>query len=241
MGAPRPAAALVHVTRRKVHGDAVRAGIKHHLAPYRETDVVEHEGLRLLGPARTALDLAREHGRAAGLAGCDAALRLGVTRQDMEDVLERMWCWPRSRTMRWCVEMADPGSESWLECQARELVLELGIGRPETQLGLTDGSRTVWCDLARHRHVFEADGFVKYDEDDPDAARAAVRAEKERQDFIGGFKLGVSRITAHDCGPGRAAALQRLLREYDDTCRRFGTSRADLAPYLVKRARRPSA
>ena len=34
MGAPDPARAQVHVTRRKVHGDADRAGVKHHLAPY---------------------------------------------------------------------------------------------------------------------------------------------------------------------------------------------------------------
>ncbi len=35
MGAPDPRTALVHVSRTKVHGDAVRAGVKHHLAPYR--------------------------------------------------------------------------------------------------------------------------------------------------------------------------------------------------------------
>ena len=33
MGAPSPQQSLVHVTRTKVHGDAVRAGVKHHLAP----------------------------------------------------------------------------------------------------------------------------------------------------------------------------------------------------------------
>ena len=47
MGAPDPRSALVHLSRSKVHGDAVRAGVKHHLAPYRADDL-EHED----GPAR---------------------------------------------------------------------------------------------------------------------------------------------------------------------------------------------
>ncbi|MCB8956580.1 MAG: type IV toxin-antitoxin system AbiEi family antitoxin domain-containing protein [Nocardioides sp.] len=37
LGCPDPVHALVHVTRPKVHGDAVRAGVKHHLAPYSPT------------------------------------------------------------------------------------------------------------------------------------------------------------------------------------------------------------
>lgn len=66
MGAPDPARSLVHVTRAKVHGDLVRGGVKHHRAPYTPLDVVEIDDLRVLDPARTALDMAREHGRVAG-------------------------------------------------------------------------------------------------------------------------------------------------------------------------------
>lgn len=240
MGSPSPTSALVHVSRTKVHGDAVRAGVKHHLAPYSATRVLEIDGLRLLDPARTALDLAREHGRSAGLAGCDAALRLGVPREELELEFAEMHCWPNSRIMRWCIEHCDDGAESYLESQGRELVLELGIGSPETQFGLADGRREVWCDIRVARHVFEVDGLLKY-ADDPDKARAVLRKEKERQDFISGFKLGVSRITARDCGPGRAAALVRLAREFEDTCRRFGTSIEDLRPFIVPRSLRRSA
>lgn len=239
MGAPHPQTSLVHVTRPKVHGDEVRAGIKHHRAPYVEGDVIEVEGLRLLGPARTALDMAREHGRVAGLAACDAALRRGVSRDELAAILTRMSCWPRSRTMRYCVAMADPGAESYLESQGRDLVLELGIGRPETQFGLSDGQRRVYCDLRVARHIFEIDGELKYDEDNPkgEAPKVVLLKEKQRQDFIGGFKLGTSRITAYDCGAGRDQALRRLTREFNDTCERFGTSIDDLAPYVVRRSR----
>ncbi|GAB3195085.1 hypothetical protein GCM10027062_00960 [Nocardioides hungaricus] len=60
-------------------------------------------------------------------------------------------------------------------------------------------------------------------------------AEKRRQDFITGFKLGVSRITVTDCRSGAAAARRRLLREYADTCARFSTDISDLAPYRIRR------
>ena len=70
----------MHITRRKVHGDADRAGIKHHLAPYTADQVTVVDGLPVLDLARTALDMAREHGLVAGVACCDAALRLGASR-----------------------------------------------------------------------------------------------------------------------------------------------------------------
>ena len=130
--------------------------------------------------------------------------------------------------------LADPGAESWLESAGRVLVASLGIGRPETQFGLRDGRRSVRCDLRVGRHVFEVDGMVKYGPTLTDDPRRTLREEKARQDFITGFKLGVSRITAHDCGPGWAAAQRRLLREFQDTCARWGTDMGDLAPHVVR-------
>lgn len=236
MGAPDPVRSLVHVTRRKVHGDAVRAGVKHHLAPYRDTQIQMVERLPVLDPGRTALDMAREHGLVAGVAACDAALRRGVSRADLAEARAAMWCWPGSRVMDQALRLADPGAESWLESAARVLVHSLGIGWPETQFGLTADGRVVYCDILVRRHVFEVDGWLKYLPDDlvdQDATRA-LRAEKLRQDFITGFKLGVSRITAVDCGVGQEAARRRLLREYADTCARFGTDISDLAPYRAR-------
>ncbi len=236
LGSPDPERSLVHVTRPKVHGDAVRAGVKHHLAPYTSEQVVTVDGLRMLDLARTALDMAREHGLVAGVACCDAALRRGVTRADLAAAREAMWCWPGSRTMDAAIDLADAGAESWLESEARVLVHGLRIGRPQTQFGLTDGIRTVWCDLRVGRHIFEPDGWSKYGLDGQDP-RASLRREKTRQDFITGFKLGVSRITVEDCREGQAAARRRLLREYADTCSRFGTDISDLAPFIVTRRR----
>ncbi len=237
LGCPDPRTALVHVTRPKVHGDANRAGIKHHLAPYAADQVRDMGDLRVLDPARTALDMAREHGLVAGVACCDAALRTGTTRADLDRARQAMRCWPGSRVMDATLRLADPGAESWLESEARVFLTSLGLGRPETQFGLSDGQRTVWCDLRIGRHVFEVDGRVKYGAANALGKRpdAVLWEEKERQDFIGGFKLGVSRITAGDCRAGAPAAGQRLAREYADTCARFGTDISDLAPYVVRR------
>jgi len=223
-----------------VHGDAERAGVKHHLAPYGDDETTEVEGLTLLGAARTALDMTREHGRAHGLAACDTALRRGVTRSQLVDALARMPAWPHSRCMRWCVEHADGRSESYLESLVRDFVLELGIGRPELQFGLSDGGVTAFADIRVRRHLFEADGLLKYGVDNPtgEDPRAVLVAEKRRQDFLTGFKLGMSRLTHVDLFAGRRAALARAAREYLDTCARFGTDIDDLTPYRVDRRAR---
>ncbi len=237
MGAPEPQRSLVHVSRAKVHGDAERAGVKHHLAPYRPEDLCASEGLLILGRARTALDMVREHGRAHGLAACDAAMRSGVTRAQLHDVLGSMTAWPHSRCMRWCIEQADGRAESYLESLVREFVLELGIGQPELQFGLTDGHVTAFADVCVRRHFFEADGLLKYAPDNPSGQAPAkvLLDEKRRHDFLTGFKLGSSRLTYVDLFSGRRAALARVAREYADTCARFGTDVADLAPYRVTR------
>ena len=239
MGAPDPRQSLVHVSRPKVHGDAERSGVKHHLAPYRTQDVTEVDELRVLVRSRTALDMVREHGRAHGLAACDAALRHGVPRGELVDQLSRMNAWPHSRCMRWCIEHADPLAETYLESLVRDFVLELGIGVPECQFGLSDGHATAFVDIRVGRHFFEADGLLKYplgnpSGKDPDVVRAE---EKRRHDFLTGFKLGSSRLTYVDLFSARRAALARTAREYADTCARFGTDVADLAPYRVARTR----
>lgn len=242
LGMPLPDArnGLVHITRAKVHGDAMRAGVKHHLAPYSGDDVVVIDGLRVLGAGRTALDMAREHGLVAGVAGCDFALRTGVRRSQLRKLSADMWCWPFSRVIAEAIDLADPGAETWIESEGRVFLHQLGLGRPHTQVGLSDGHRTVWIDARIDRHFFEFDGAVKYAEANPSglAPSEVVRKEKQRQDFITGFKTGVSRLVTYDLRDGRRAAEARVLREYGDTCARFGTDISDLAPYIVPSSHR---
>jgi Transcriptional regulator, AbiEi antitoxin len=232
---------LVHITRTDMRGRRSKAGITQHGAKFDPTRALVIDGLPVLDLARTALDVTREHGYDVGLGACDFALRQGLARRDLLVVTDSMRRWPRVQMMREVVELADAGAENAFESAGRSLVLELGIGRPQTQFGLTDGARTVWCDLRVGRHIFECDGRVKVT---PVAAGgvakdpiAALWKEKKRQDFVCGFKLGMSRITKVDTRSGRAAARARLMREYDDTVARFGDSIDDLAPYIVHRRR----
>jgi hypothetical protein len=235
---------MTHVTRPGVVGSHLRYGVKHHLAPYRPEQVIETNGRRVLDPARTAADIAREHGLQPGVVAFDSALRLGYSERDLDAACAPMTNWPNVTVVRSARELADPGADSIGETMARLLVTELGLGRPETQFGLTDGSRTVWCDLRIGRHVFEFDGRVKYlgRQDGGVAAcdpNEVLWAEKNRQDWVCGFKLGVSRIVWDDFwGERRRLALTRLAREYAETAARFGESINDLAAFIVRTSRR---
>jgi hypothetical protein len=63
--------------------------------------------------------------------------------------------------------------------------------------------------------------------------------EKRRQDWLCGFKLGMSRIVWSELQPDSWERTQaRVLREILDTNARFGTSIDDLSPYVIRRRRR---
>ena len=202
----------VHLTRPDMRGRRSKAGITHHGAKVAELDVTSVHGLPCLGLARTAIDAVREHGLLVGLGACDHALRAGVTRDDLRRVADGMAGWPFSIRVRDAVELADAGAQNPLESAARARLLELGMSAPETQFGLSDGRRTVWCDLRIDRHIVELDGKVKlrlikdggYSTDPVET----LWREKERQDFVCGFKLGMSRLTHHDVVRRRMAGRQ---------------------------------
>lgn len=239
---PDPAGALVHVTRPRVLGDRTKAGIVHHKAVFVPGQATVVDDLPVLDLARTACDVARGSGLTAGIAACDHVLRRGLSLDDLRRVRRQMAYWRGVKTVQRAIDLADPGAENFAESALRELIHSLGIGRPFTQFGLRAEGRTVFCDLRVGRHVFEMEGKVKFipvaqggvATADPSAV---AWAQRERDDFITGFKLGMSHVTYHDLGPGRARAMERLRREYTSTVERFGADLSDLAPYMVSRRR----
>jgi hypothetical protein len=228
---------FTHVTRPVVVGSHLRHGVKHHLAPYTQDQVVEANGFRCLDPARTALDIAREHGGRAGMVAVDSARRMGVSIDDLWRAESGMWSWPEVTIVRESIELSDPDSDSVGETLGRELVTELGFGRPKTQFGLTADGRTAWCDLRLGRHVFEFDGRVKYQRVDEGgfaltSADQVVWREKQRENWVCGFHLGMSRIVWADFwGDRRQQALARFRREFLQTRELFGDSVEDLAQF----------
>ena len=239
---PDPSSALVHVTRPRVLGDRNKAGIVHHKAVFLPGQAAVVDDLPVLDLARTACDVARGSGLTPGIAACDHVLRRGLGVEDLWRVRRQMANWRGVKTVQRAIDLADPGAENFAESALRELVQTLGIGPPVTQFGLRAEGRTVFCDLRVGRHVFEMEGKVKFipvaqggvATADP---TAIAWAQRERDDFITGFKLGMSHVTYHDLGPGRARAVERLRREYAATVARFGTDITDLAPYQVSRRR----
>ncbi len=228
---------LTHVTRPGIVGAHLKHGVKHHLAPYPESQLTEAGGRLVLGRARTAIDIAREHGNPYGIVAVDDARRNGVTLTQLWDVLDGMPCWPFRLRAKEAVEESSPDADSILETLGRGLVTELGHGRPQAQFGMTAGGRTAWADLRLGRHLFECDGRVKLvGVADGGVATAdpneVLWRAKLRRDWLQGFRLGMSSITWEDVlGPGRRAALARFDREYLATCHTFGTDISDLAQY----------
>jgi hypothetical protein len=236
----------VHITRPGFTTAWTEYGVKHHLARFQEEQVVELNGLKALDVPRTAVDIAREHGRPYGEVACDSAMRSGVTRAALEAALVPMRSWPHVNRGRDAVAFASPRAASVAESLGRDLVEEL-----MARLGLTAQlelqfpvplrtGRVAWCDILLGCHDFEPDGHIKYvpvEEgglaDKP--AHEVVWAEKKRERDLHQLRIGTSRIFWEDYWPPqRAVALQRLADEYEETRARFGEV---LPEYLVRKAR----
>jgi hypothetical protein len=233
---------LVHVTRLGAPRARVRHGIKRHQARVLRPHLVHHDGLVLLDSARTVVDIAREHGLEPGVVAIDSARRLGVSLDELWGAIEPMWRWPDVTTARTAVQLSDHRAESAGETLARLLLVELGIGPIDVQFEIRDDVRWARCDLRVGRHLFEFDGHLKYRRRDRGGVAVvdpdrAVWEEKQRQDWLLGYQLGMSRLVWADFwGERRRAALIRLAREYALTCARFGTSIDDLNHLIVHRA-----
>ncbi|WP_028651532.1 type IV toxin-antitoxin system AbiEi family antitoxin domain-containing protein [Nocardioides halotolerans] len=237
----RPPDPHVHITRPGTTGAWTKFGVKHHLARFRDEQVVEASELRVLDLARTAVDIAREHGTPYGEVACDSAMRMGVTRAALEEAVAPMTYWPYSRAARAAVDFADPRAESLLETLARILVKALSVGDVDLQFPVeVDDGRVIWGDIRVGRHIFEAHGKIKYLP--PSLGGVAHRAaaevvwdEKKRERKLHRQGLGTSSILFEDYwNPRRNEVLARMRAEYDDTVARFGT---ELPEHLVRNAR----
>lgn len=237
----RPAVEQVHLTRPGLRSAQVRHGVKHHGARYESSEVVTAQGLPVLDRARTAVDMAREYGVRGGLPTFDAALRAGVPREHLWRVINRMRGWPDVAAPRVCAELADPGAETVIESLGRELLIEMGLGEPDTQfpVRIADG-RVMWCDVRIGCHVFEMEGRIKLTprtrggvaDIEPDEVRWQQR-RRERDVCAEG--LGMSFLFWDDFfGDARERTEERLRREWEATAARHGTQ---LPAHLAEFAR----
>lgn len=151
-------------------------------------DVVDVLGIPVTHPARTAVDVARRHGFAAGIVTADAVLAREVPREELRAAAEACRGWSGSQTAQRVTELADPLAETPLESLGRARFVEHGLPPCQLQvvLGDTDGPiGRVDHYWAAHRTVAEGDGALKY------AAPGALFAEKRREDRLreAGFEV----------------------------------------------------
>ena len=161
--------------------------------------VTDMDGLSVTTGARTVVDLARWVSFRGGVVIADSALRKGVARREMEQVTRDCVRWPGIRKAREVIKFADERAASPLESVSRVAFHELGLPAPELQVTL------VWDDYGNPKFIVdffwedfgvigEADGLLKYDDEE----RLSLRAEKLRQEELEAMGFIVVRWTWDD-------------------------------------------
>ena len=153
--------------------------------------------------ARTAVDLARKGPALSAVVVYDCALRLEVPREELEEVLRVARGWPGSKRAAAFVAFADARAESALESIGRWRMSQLGLPTPELQVPLHDDLGLMGYPdflFEQQRVIGEADGLLKYRQDDPDAPpeprdRDALAREKQREDRFRDAGYAVFRFT----------------------------------------------
>lgn len=154
-----------------------------HRIPLTHDDVVDLDGFRVTSLCRTVSDLLCALAPHDGVAVADAALRLGLVREDVGTALGRR---PGVRQARRVLEFADSRAESRGESVSRWFMNQCGIPAPELQVPVCGGRYR--CDFAWPSVgvVGEFDGAGKYDTPLTPGQRPsqAVMAEKRRDSDI---------------------------------------------------------
>ena len=154
-----------------------------------DSHVMVFEGIRQTVPPRTVLDVARTSSFRAGVVTADSALHLGLTTvQEMRDVAADCRHWPGKRRALEVVEFATPLAESALESVSRVTFRDHGLPMHRLQVVLSDADGEIGrVDFFWEEYgvVGEADGRVKYGNDERTDALWAEKLRQERLEDAG--------------------------------------------------------
>jgi len=169
-------------------------------------------------PARTVIDLARWVSFRGGVVVADSAIRLGVSRPELERVAQDCTRWPGICKAREVLAFADGRAESPLESVSRVVFHEMLLPTPELQAVLVRdefGHPKTIVDFywEEFRVVGEADGLLKYDDDEEE--RRSLREEKLRQEELEALGFTVVRWTWDDIWRRPDWVVARLRRAFD--------------------------
>jgi hypothetical protein len=180
----------VHLTRNRDGGGKVRRYTHLHTSPLPPEDVVEIGGRPVTSLARTVVDLSRTLTMVQSVPIGDAALRLGLDRDDLSAIAARCVGWSGITRARRAIGFLDARGESVGESSSRVVLYQAGVPAPELQLEAFDPlGRLVgradfgWKD---HRTLGEFDGRVKYGRllKPGQSTADAVFEEKRREDAL---------------------------------------------------------
>ncbi len=214
-----------------VYDGAVSAvpGVHVHRGEVSPVDRWRGGAVGLTSPARTSVDVAREHGVEAGVVVGDAALQSGrVTIDDLRRATRDATGRPGVGSARLAVPLLDGRAESVLESRSRYRMHGAGVPAPWTQVDiLTLGGRWLarvdfyWNEFGV---VGECDGNVKYE------GRDDVTAEKGREDGLRGVGLEVVRWGWRGLEPFEPTA-RKIWRAVDRGASRSGPRRWIAVPH----------
>ena len=171
---------------------------------------------------RTVVDLARWVSFRGGVVVADSAMRLGVSRTELESVIRDCSRWPGIKKARRVVGFADGRAASPLESISRVAFHEMGLPAPELQVILVHdefGNPRIIVDFFWEEFgvVGEADGLLKYDDEDEGRS---LRREKLRQEEIEALGYIVVRWTWADIWGRPEWVAMRLRRAFEEGRRR---------------------
>lgn len=211
--------ARVHLTRNRGHGGKTSRNVRIYPHPLAAGDIVLVDGIAVTSLARTVLDLACQLTLGQAVAVGDAALRAGLNRTELNDLVEAARGRHGIGRARLACRLLDPRSESPEESRSRVVFYLADLPTPELQWLVHDDNGLLvartdfgWPELGT---VGEFDGKVKYGrllKPGQDVGEVVFK-EKQREDAVRDTGLQVVRwISAEVDRP--ADLLARLQRAF---------------------------
>jgi hypothetical protein len=181
----------VHVTRLDGDASRIEGDVVHHRGTVAPEDVVIVDGMRVLGPARCAVEYASTVSSESAFVAFNSSLHQGrCSREELFDQFAHVGHWPGMRHVHLPIRWASGRSQSVGESRGFWLFWLSGLPAPERQYDVRDSSGAVratcdwgWPELGVYG---EFDGRFKYGRllkpgQDPGEV---VFAEKQREDEV---------------------------------------------------------
>jgi hypothetical protein len=180
--------------------------------------IVLSEGVPITSIARTAVDLMREGTPADALIASDGALRLGISRTELEEIAAFCAGWSNIHQAIDAIAAGNGLAESPAESLARFTCAQHSeVPEAELQVELFDALGLIGrVDLffRRFRVVLEVDGLIKYTDPWCGDAREALRLQHEREARLRRAGWIVLRTTWEELTTDPDGFIHRLLAAF---------------------------